>query len=70
MGEVRVWSDRKWKSFRLKEKQYHKKHKNNILYPDTNKTLQELSTDLELLTEMFEYDRPKSMEWPKNEWTL
>jgi len=53
---------RKWKSFRVKEKQYHKKHKNNILYPDTNKSIEELSSDLEFLEELFETDRPKSME--------
>ena len=51
---------RKWKEFTIKNKKYQKKEKKNgILYPEGNKSIEEIS---EVMTELFEEDRPKSME--------
>ena len=55
-----VTPKRKWKEFTIKDKKYQKKEKKNgILYPEGNKSIEEIS---EVMTEMFEEDRPKSME--------
>ena len=48
---------REWELVTLKDKKQKQKEKNKILYPETNKKNVE-----EQLSEMFEDDRPKSME--------
>ena len=48
---------REWELVTLKDKKKKQKEKNHILYPETNKKNVE-----EQLSEMFEDDRPKSME--------
>jgi len=45
---------REWEMVTLEDKK--KKEKNKILYPETNKSIEEE------MSEMFEDDRPKSME--------
>ena len=47
---------REWELVTLKDKKQKQKEKNKILYPETNKNVEEQ------LSEMFEDDRPKSME--------
>ena len=47
---------KKLKHFRTKLDE-QKQKKNNILYPDTEKTIEDE------MSEIFEDDRPKSMEW-------
>ena len=55
-----VTPKRKWKSFTIKDKKYQKKeNKNSILYPEGNKSIEEIS---EVMTILFEEDRTKSME--------
>ena len=46
---------REWELVTLEDKK--KKEKNHILYPETDKSIEEQ------LSELFEDDRPKSMEW-------
>ena len=46
---------KKLKHFRIKQDE-QKQKKNNILYPETEKTIEDE------MSEMFEDDRPKSME--------
>ena len=45
---------REWEMVKLEDKK--KKEKNKILFPETNETIDEQ------MSEMFETDRPKSME--------
>ena len=47
---------REWELLTLKDKKKKKKEKNHILYPETDKSIEEQ------LSELFEDDRPKSME--------
>ena len=48
---------REWELVTLKDKKKKQKEKNHILYPETDKSIEEQ------LSELFEDDRPKSMEW-------
>ena len=47
---------REWEMVTLKDKKKKQKEKNKILYPETDKSIEEE------MSEMFEDDRPKSME--------
>ena len=47
---------REWELVTLKDKKKKQKEKNHILYPETDKSIEEQ------LSELFEDDRPKSME--------
>jgi hypothetical protein len=47
---------REWEMVTLKDKKKKKKEKNKILFPETNETIDEQ------MSELFEDDRPKSME--------
>ena len=47
---------REWELVTLKDKKKKQKEKNKILYPETDGTIEEQ------LSELFEDDRPKSME--------
>ena len=47
---------REWELVTLKDKKKKQKEKNHILYPETDKSIEEE------MSEMFEDDRPKSME--------
>ena len=47
---------REWEMVTLKDKKKKQKEKNNILFPETDKIIEEQ------LSELFEDDRPKSME--------
>ena len=47
---------REWELVTLKDKKQKQKEKNKILYPETSKNVEEQ------LSELFEDDRPKSME--------
>ena len=47
---------REWEMVTLEDKEKKKKEKNKILYPETEDSIEEQ------MSEMFEADRPKSME--------
>ena len=47
---------REWEMVTLEDKKKKKKEKNKILYPETEDSIEEQ------MSEMFEADRPKSME--------
>ena len=47
---------REWEMVRLKDKKKKQNEKNKILFPETDKSLEEQ------MSELFEDDRPKSME--------
>ena len=47
---------REWEMVTLKDKKKKQKEKNKILFPETDETIEEQ------LSELFEDDRPKSME--------
>ena len=47
---------REWELVTLKDKKKKQKEKNKILFPETDETIEEQ------LSELFEDDRPKSME--------
>ena len=47
---------REWEMVTLKDEKKKQKEKNKILYPETDKSIEEE------MSEMFEDDRPKSME--------
>ena len=47
---------REWEMVTLKDKKKKQKEKNHILYPETDKSIEEE------MAELFEDDRPKSME--------
>ena len=47
---------REWEMVTLEDKKKKKKEKNKILFPETDETIEEQ------LSELFEDDRPKSME--------
>ena len=47
---------REWEMVTLKDKKKKQKEKNHILYPEINKSIDEE------MAELFEDDRPKSME--------
>ena len=47
---------REWELVTLKDKKKKQKEKNHILYPETDKSIEEE------MAELFEDDRPKSME--------
>ena len=47
---------REWEMVTLKDEKKKQKEKNKILYPETDKSIEEQ------LSELFEDDRPKSME--------
>ena len=47
---------REWELVKLKDKKKKQNEKNKILFPETDKTIEEQ------MSELFEDDRPKSME--------